>query len=65
MIPLDLCNGSVTVIPVDDEFVEVRLSGSWIAESLEAQEGMFLIMMEDRTEFFIYKLWQMSEAHIS
>lgn len=36
------CNGKITVIPVDDKFVEVSLSGSWIAESREAHEGMFL-----------------------
>ncbi|HEY9622487.1 MAG TPA: alr0857 family protein [Crinalium sp.] len=59
------CNGAVAVTPVDDEFVEISLSGSWIAESQDAQEGMFLAVMSDRAEFFIYKLWQMSEAHIS
>ncbi len=63
----------VTVIPVDDEFVEVSLNGSWIAETKEAHEGMFLTIMSDslpetlreRIERFIYKLWQMSEARIS
>jgi hypothetical protein len=55
----------VTVIPVDDEFVELSLSGSWIADSKEAHEGMFLTMLSDQTEFLIHKLWQMSEAHIS
>ena len=59
------CRARVTVMPVDDEFVEVSLSGSWIAESKEAHEGMFLSVMSDRTEFFLYKLWQMSEAHVS
>lgn len=59
------CRGRVNVVPVDDEFVEVSLSGSWISESKEAHEGMFLTMLSDRTEFFLYKLWQMSEAHIS
>lgn len=32
---------AVTLIPVDDEFVEVGLSGSWIAEDKDAHEGMF------------------------
>ncbi|MBD2000861.1 hypothetical protein H6G00_30390 [Leptolyngbya sp. FACHB-541] len=54
-----------TLIAVDEEFVEVGLSGSWIAEDKDAHEGMFLAVMSDRTEFLIYKLWQMSEAHIS
>ena len=59
------CNPSATVFPVDDDFVEVNLSGSWVAESKEAHEGMFLTVMSDWLEHFIYKLWQMSEAHIS
>lgn len=56
---------AVTLIAVDEEFVEVGLSGSWIAEDKDAYEGMFLTVMSDRNEFLIYKLWQMSEAHIS
>jgi hypothetical protein len=56
---------SVTLIAVDEEFVEVGLSGSWIAEDKDAHEGMFLTVMSDRNEFLIYKLWQMSEVHIS
>lgn len=56
---------TATVLPVDDQFVEVSLKGSWVADSQEAHEGMFLTMLSDRTEFFIYKLWQMSEMHIS
>jgi hypothetical protein len=59
------CRSRVTIIPVDDEFVEVGLSGSWIAENKEAHEGMFLTVLSDRLEFFLYKLWQMSEAHVS
>ncbi|WP_347280195.1 hypothetical protein [Leptolyngbya sp. FACHB-16] len=55
----------VTLIAVDEEFVEVGISGSWIAEEKDAHEGMFLAVMSDRIERFIYKLWQMSEAHIS
>lgn len=59
------CNGSITIIPVDDEFVEVSLSGSWVAESREGHEGMFLTVMSDQAELFVYKLWQMSETYIS
>lgn len=59
------CRPVVTITAVDEEFVEVGLSGSWVAESKEAHEGMFLTVMSDRVEFFLYKLWQMSEAHIS
>jgi hypothetical protein len=58
-------SSSVTLISIDAESVEVGLSGSWVAEDKEAHEGMFLTMMSDRTEFFIYKLWQMSQTQAS
>ncbi|MGG6298222.1 alr0857 family protein [Leptolyngbya sp. AN02str] len=66
-------NPNSTILLVDDASVEVNLSGCWMAESKEAQEGMFLALMSDslsetlreRIERFIYKLWQMSEVHIS
>ncbi len=59
------CSPSVYVMPVDDMFVEVSLHGSWIAENAEAHEGMFLTAVDGRTEFFIYKLWQMSQVPMS
>jgi len=58
-------SASATVISVDSEYVEVSLTGSWIADSDEAQEGMFLTLLGDRSEVYIYKLWQMSESYIS
>lgn len=59
------CSDRVTIFPVDDEFVEVSLSGSWVAESADAEEGMFLTVVNERAEFFVYKLWQMSQVHSS
>jgi len=56
---------SATIVPVDDGSVEVNLSGCWVAESKAAHEGMFLTVMSDQIERFIYKLWQKSEVHIS
>lgn len=74
-------NPNATILLVDDASVEVNLSGCWVAESKEAQEGMFLTVMSnslspfraatptetlrERIERFIYKLWQMSEVYIS
>ncbi|MBW4519716.1 MAG: hypothetical protein KME16_08450 [Scytolyngbya sp. HA4215-MV1] len=55
----------ITIIPVDDEFVEVSLHGSWIADSVEAHEGMFITAFSDRAEFFVYKLWQVTQAQVS
>lgn len=72
------CSPTVTVMPIasrygaersdksiDEEFVEVAMSGCWVAQDREAHAGMFLTVMSDRAEFFLYKLWQMAEAQIS
>lgn len=56
---------AVMILPVDDEFVEISLRGSWIAEGHEAHEGMFLVRMSDRTEAIIYQLWIESQTRIS
>jgi hypothetical protein len=55
----------MSIARVDDEFVEVSLRGTWVASSKDAHEGMFLVVMSDRTESLIYQLWQTSEVHVS
>ncbi|MBW4468928.1 MAG: hypothetical protein KME45_00805 [Stenomitos rutilans HA7619-LM2] len=56
---------NITVAPVDDAFVEVSLQGSWLAEGVDAHEGMFLTAFSDRAEFFVHKLWQATQVHAS
>ncbi|MBW4578505.1 MAG: hypothetical protein KME42_02905 [Tildeniella nuda ZEHNDER 1965/U140] len=56
---------SITVTPVDTAFIEVSLQGSWIAEDAAAHEGMFITAFSDRAEFFVYKLWQMTQLQVS
>lgn len=64
--PIDLVDlNPVDLNPVDDDFVEVGLSGSWVAETHEAHEGMFLCMMSNSIESIIYRLWQTSTAQFS
>lgn len=56
---------TVSIVPVDDEFVEVSVQGSWIANTAEAHSGMFVTMLGERVEFFIYKLWQATQLQVS
>lgn len=58
-------HSGVTITPVDDGFVEVSVEGSWIAESADAHEGMFITAFCDRAEFFVYKLWQATQFQVS
>lgn len=58
-------SGHISMTAVDAEFVEISVQGTWIAESVEAEEGTFLTAVTDRTEFFVYKLWQISQSQVS
>ncbi|MEB3337777.1 MAG: hypothetical protein VKJ46_09960 [Leptolyngbyaceae bacterium] len=55
----------ITLSPVDGEFVEVSVQGTWLAACAEAEEGIFLTTVNDRAEFFVYKLWQATQAQVS
>ncbi|PSB03868.1 alr0857 family protein [Merismopedia glauca] len=55
-----------SVVKVDDESIEVTLTGVWIAESPVADEGIFFAPLSDsKAESWIYKLWQDSLSPIS
>lgn len=55
----------VVIVAVDDECVEVSIKGNWIAQDVAAHEGTFLAILGDRTELFVYKLWQMTHSTVS
>lgn len=55
----------VVIIAVDDECVEVSIKGNWIAQDVAVHEGTFLAILGDRTELFVYKLWQMTHSTVS
>jgi hypothetical protein len=55
----------VTVIPVDTDWVEISVQGTWIAESIDAEEGIFITELGEQTEFWIYKLWEITQAAVS
>jgi hypothetical protein len=42
----------------DGEYVEVILQGTWLASVPDSEEGIFVTVMSQRTEFFLYQLWQ-------
>jgi hypothetical protein len=58
-------HSQITIAPVDDRFLEVSLAGSWIAQSAEAHEGVFMTAMSDRVESSIFKLWQAAQYQAS
>lgn len=49
---------AITIGVGDAEYIEVSLRGTWLAADGESAEGVFVAAISDRTEFFIFKLWQ-------
>lgn len=47
----------------DAEYVEVNLQGTWITSDSERETGIFVTSMSYPAEFFLFKLWQESQAH--
>ncbi|TAF09661.1 MAG: hypothetical protein EAZ77_04680 [Nostocales cyanobacterium] len=46
----------------DVEYLEVTLRGSWLSDGSENAVGVFVTTMSERTEFFLYKLWQEAQV---
>jgi hypothetical protein len=55
---------AIALVPIDREFVEVSLEGSWLAESSIAEEGMFLASLSDAAEQLVCQLWQVSQLQL-
>lgn len=56
---------AIALCPADDRYVEVSLSGTWIASDPEGENGLFIAVLSDRLEFLLFKLWQEAEAGAS
>ncbi len=55
----------IAISTCDAEFAEVSLQGTWVSAGKEKDEGVFVVTMSDRTEFFLFKLWQLSQIGAS
>lgn len=42
---------------VDAEYMEICLGGTWMAQSIDAHEGMFLTAYDYETELLLHRLW--------
>ena len=49
---------TIAIDPVDDDYVEVSLRGTWIAHDTHAHEGIFVCAIAPPIEGLIYRLWQ-------
>lgn len=53
---------AIALCVCDAEYIEVSLRGTWLAADEESAEGAFVAAMSDRTEFFLFKLWQEAQS---
>lgn len=49
----------------DEEYVEVSLLGTWIAESEDSEEGIFACDLSRENECLLHQLWQESLVEAS
>lgn len=42
---------------VDAKYIEVSLAGTWLAQTAQAHEGMFLAVYDYETELILRRLW--------
>lgn len=58
-------NEAIALSVCDAEYIEVSLKGTWLTSNLNGEEGIFIVSMSDRSEFFLSKLWQDSQTYAS
>ena len=56
---------SISLYPVDVEFVEVSVRGTWMATNLQSHEGTFIAVASWQVESMILQLWQLSQLETS
>ena len=48
----------VDIVLCDEEYVEVSLLGTWIAEHKNSEQGIFVCELSSDSEHCLYQLWQ-------
>ena len=58
-------NQPIELILCDEEYLEVSLSGTWMAQNLASEEGVFVCQLNPELEFCLHRLWQESKVKTS
>jgi hypothetical protein len=51
---------TLAMMQVDVEYVEIDLGGTWVAQTADAHEGMFLAAYDYETELMLHRLWHVA-----
>lgn len=55
----------IQIIPCDENYVEVALSGNWVSQTKNSEAGVFVCELNHSSEYFLYELWQESQVGTS
>ncbi|NJO98244.1 MAG: hypothetical protein HC764_21480 [Pleurocapsa sp. CRU_1_2] len=58
-------NLPIELIPCDDNYLEVSLIGTWLAQTKNSEEGVFVCELNHEIEYSLYRLWQASQVGTS
>ncbi|MGB5632500.1 MAG: alr0857 family protein [Waterburya sp.] len=52
----------ISIIPCDEEYIEVSFPGTWISQTEDNESGIFVCELGNESEYFLYQLWQESQV---
>ena len=55
----------IEFIPCDEEYIEVSVAGTWIAQTEDNESGIFVCELGQESECFLLQLWQESQVETS
>ena len=56
-------NQPIELVPCDEEYLEIGLMGTWLAQEQDSEEGIFVCELSPEIENCLDQLWQ--EAQVS
>lgn len=55
----------IEIYSCDGEYLEAVLSGTWVTNCEDSEEGIFVCDLDHDSENFFYKMWQESQVNTS
>ncbi|NCJ05506.1 hypothetical protein GS597_03040 [Synechococcales cyanobacterium C] len=52
----------ISMIFVDDDYIEISLPGTWMTERIDADEGLFVTTFPSAIELAIYRIWYTTQS---
>jgi hypothetical protein len=56
---------TILLTPVDAEYMEVCLQGTWVSSDDQGSEGVFITAIDSTIESVLFNLWQVAEVGAS